>query len=404
MRILHTADWHVGRTLARKSRLDEMRGVLAEVVDIAVREEVEVVVLAGDVYEHQAPSAEAEQVVFDALLGLERAGIAVVIVAGNHDHPGRWRALTPLLRRLSVNVVSHPVRPRDGGVVELKGRGGERLQVACLPWIYERRLTGSAELMGMAGEVFQSYAEGVAGLLRGLCGDLDPDACTVLASHLYVSGATVGKVGDRTERGLTIGELYAVPPQALPLVQYAALGHVHRPQQIPGPVPARYSGSLVPLDFGEAGQEKGVVIADLSPGLPARVRVVPITRGRRLMDLTGSMEELEAARDRASDAFLRVTLTCDGPAVGLGDRVRELLPNTLEVKLDYPRVETGGGASVSGLSPREQFARYLGAKHGTDPDPEYLDLFEALVAQVGFGEELEEDLLASVAAKEEEDA
>lgn len=403
MRILHTADWHVGRTLARKSRLDEMREVLAELVDIAVREDVEAVVLAGDVYEHQAPSAEAEQVVFDALLALERAGMAVVIVAGNHDHPGRWRALAPLLRRLSVTVVSHPVRPREGGVVELKGRSGERLQVACLPWIYERRLTGSAELMGLEGEVFQSYAEGMARLLRGLCKDLDPDACTVLASHLYVSGATVGKVGDRTERGLTIGELYAVPPQALPMVQYAALGHVHRPQSIAGPIPARYAGSLVPLDFGEAGQEKGVVLADLTPGLPARVRVVPLTRGRRLMDLAGTMEELEAVRDRAGDAFLRVTLTCDGPAVGLGDRVRELLPNTLEVKLDYPRAETGGGTSVSGLGPREQFARYLSAKHGTDPDPEYLDLFEALVAQVGSEGELEDDLLASVVSDEEDD-
>jgi len=392
----------VGRTLARKSRLDEMRGVLAELVEIAIREEVEVVILAGDVYEHQAPSAEAEQVVFDALLGLERAGIAVVIVAGNHDHPGRWRALTPLLRRLSVNVVSHPVRPGDGGVVEWKGRGGERLQVACLPWIYERRLTGSAELMGLEGEVFQSYAQGMAGLLRGLCRDLDPEACTVLASHLYLSGATVGRVGDRTERGLTIGELYAVPPQALPLVQYAALGHVHRPQQIAGPIPARYSGSLVALDFGEAGQEKGVVIADLTPGLPAQLRVVPITRGRPLMDLVGTMEELEAARDRAGDAFLRVTLTCNGPSVGLGDRVRELLPNTLEVRLDYPRVETAGGPPLTGMSPREQFARYLGARHGVAPDPEYLDLFESLVAQVGSEGDLEEDLLASVAAEEED--
>ena len=402
MRILHTADWHVGRTLARKSRLDEMRGVLAEVVEIAIREEVEVVVLAGDVYEHQAPSAEAEQVVFDALLGLERAGIGVVIVAGNHDHPGRWRALTPLLRRLAVHVVSHPVRPSDGGVVELKGRAGERLQVACLPWIYERRLTGSAELMGLEGEVYQSYAEGMSALLRGLCRELDPDACTVLASHLYVAGATVGKDGDRTERGLTIGDLYAVPPQALPLVQYVALGHVHRPQEIRGPVPARYAGSLVCLDFGEAGQDKGVVIADLTPGLPAQVRVVPITRGRRLMDLSGTLDELASARDRAGDAFLRVTLTCDGPTVGLGDRVREILPNTLEVRLDYPRKETSAGPPLAGLSPREQFGRYLMAKHGSDPDPAYLDLFESLVAEVGSGRELEDDLLASVAPGEDE--
>jgi exonuclease SbcD len=408
VRILHTADWHVGRNLARKPRLEETKAVLEEVLQIARDESVDAVIVAGDVYEHQAPSAEAEQIVFDTLLGFERERIPVVVVAGNHDHPGRWRALMPLLQRLSIHVVSHPVRPRDGGIVELTARDGGRLQVACLPWVPERKLTGSAELMGLQGEVFQTYAEGVAGLLRGLCKDLDPRACTVLAAHLFSSGAVVASAdGDRSERSLTIGELYAVAPQALPMVQYAALGHVHRPQEVPmASIPSRYAGSLMALDFGEVGQDKSVAIIDLEPGMPAQVRTIPITRGRRLLHLDGTMEELEALTDSVGNAFLRVNLRCAGPEVGLGNRIRELLPNALVVRLDYPRMEEErAGGTLRHLAPREQFARYFQGKHGTTADSAYLDLFETMIRESGLERDLDEpeELVGAVTGDETTD-
>lgn len=378
MKILHTSDWHVGKTLDRRSRLDECRGVLDELVEVAEHEAVDAVLVCGDIFEHQAPSAEAEAVVYDTLVALEDRHIPVLLFPGNHDHPHRWRAIEPLLGRLAVHVVPEVRRPDRGGIVRIPARDNStELQVAVLPWVFERRLVGARELMGLPGEAYQTYAEEMAALIGALCKPLDPSVCTAFAGHVFVSGSRPGEA----QRGLTIGQLYAVAPQALPEVQYAALGHVHRPQRVPGAArPAYYSGSPLQMDFGEVDQEKSVNVVELEPGQPADVRTVQLERGRRLRDLRGTLEELEAERDAVGDAFLRVTLVCGGPVPGLGDEVRELLPNALEVRLDYPREEQVSSAAIRGLTPREQFARYLSEKHEAEPAERELDLFEELLA------------------------
>src|SRR2546423_11185684 len=134
MRLLPTGDWHVGKTLARRSRIEEARDILAEVAEIASSEEVDVVVVAGDVFDQLSPSADAEAVVYDALLDFERRRIPVVLIAGNHDHAHRWRALEPLLNRFAVHVVPVPRRPEQGGIIELPSRdGASAVQLACLP-------------------------------------------------------------------------------------------------------------------------------------------------------------------------------------------------------------------------------------------------------------------------------
>ena len=380
MKILHTSDWHVGKTLARRSRLDEAREVLTEIVDIAEREAVDAVLVCGDVFDHIAPSAAAEKIVYDTLVEMERREIPVLLVPGNHDHARRWRALEPLLRRFMVRVVPEVRRPDAGGIVRIDARDNSaELQIAVLPWVFERQLFGARELMGLPGEAFQSYAEEMRLLIEKLCEPLDPSTCTAFAGHLFVSGARPGE----GQRQLTIGHLFAITPQALPEVQYAALGHVHRPQRVPGSLrPAYYSGSPLQLDFGEVEQQKSVNIVELKPGQPAEVRTEPITGGRRLRDVSGTYEEIDAQKDALGDAFLRVNLKCGGPFPGLGDQVRALLPNALEVRLDYPREETQTETRIRGLTPREQYAHYLREKQGADPDRDELDLFESLLMEV----------------------
>ena len=380
MKILHTSDWHVGKTLARRSRLEEAREVLTEIVDIAERASVDAVLVCGDVFDHIAPSAAAEKIVYDTLVEFECREIPVLLVPGNHDHARRWKALEPLLRRFMVRVVPEVRRPDAGGIVRIEARDkSTELQVAVLPWVFERQLFGARELMGLPGEAFQSYAEEMKLLVEKLCEPLDPSTCTAFAGHLFVSGSKPGE----GQRGLTIGQLYAITPQALPEVQYAALGHVHRPQRVPGSSRrAYYSGSPLQLDFGEAEQKKSVNIVELRPGEPAEVRTVSIAGGRRLRDVSGTFEEIDAQREALGDAFLRVNLKCGGPLPGLGDQVRALLPNAIEVRLDYPREETQRPITIRGLTPREQYAHYLREKQGTEPDQDELDLFESLLMEV----------------------
>ena len=233
--------------------------------------------------------------------------------------------------------------------------------------------------MGLAEEEHQKYASEMTRLIERLCADLDPEKCNILAGHLFVDGSSPGG----SERSLTIGQLYAVTPNALPDVQYVALGHVHRPQKIGGTqIPARYAGSVLQLDFGEVGQQKSVTLVDLEPGKPAQVCEVPIEGGRKLRDIKCTVAELEELAEQVSDDYLRVTVVCDAPRPGLAEQVRDVLPHTLEVRLEYDREDDEEVDTVRGLTPREQFKRYLQESVGKAPEDNVLDLFDELYEEV----------------------
>jgi exonuclease SbcD len=382
MRILHTGDWHVGRTLHRRPRLDEVEAALREVTEIAAEEAVDLVLVCGDVFEHSAPSAEAERIVYDALLALRGTGARLVVVPGNHDNARRFAAVEKLLHVAGIDVVPGVRRPQEGGILEIPSRNGDTAaQVAALPWVPERVLFGAAEMMGLQEAPHQAYAERLAELVQALCAELDPAKATIFVGHLFVSGARLGG----GERELTIGQIYAVSPAALPTgVQYIALGHVHRPQDVPGAAtPARYAGSLLQLDFGEAEQDKSVTIVELEPGRPARTRERPLNAGRRLRDVRGTLDELRAIKSDPASEWLRVTLVCDGPAPGLADEVREALPGALEVRLEYEREDPERhAAELRRLKPRELFERYYANRHGKDPDEAVVKLFDELLEEV----------------------
>jgi exonuclease SbcD len=382
MKLLHTGDWHVGRTLHRRQRLDECADVLDEVTAIARNEDVDVVLVCGDIFEHFAPSAEAERIVYRTLLALRATGAEVIVVPGNHDYAKRFGAVEELFAAAGVSVVPEVRRPAEGGIVKLTGRGGTRVEIACLPWIGERLLYSAADLMREQEEPFKEYAEELPRLISALCEPLDPTAVTVLAGHMFVSGAQLGG----GERELTIGQIFAVNPAALPTtVQYIALGHVHRPQDVPGAAtPARYAGSLLQLDFGEQQQAKSVTIVEAEPGRPPRIREVGLVKGRRLLEIRGTLDDLTAQREAVEDMWLKVELVCDGPQPGLADQVREILPNALEVRLEYPRQDAERRAGeLRRLTPRQLFARYYRERHGTDVDDQVVKLFDELLEEVG---------------------
>lgn len=385
MRLLHTADWHVGKAIRGRSRLDEHAAVLGELTGIAVDEGVDAVLVAGDVYEQRAAAPEADAIVFETLVRLSEAGIRVVVIPGNHDSALRFEALGKLLAPIGVMVVARVAPPDGGGVVELPARdGSEAALIACIPFVPERRFGDAAALFDATEAWYQSYAQGMGELLAAMARAFRPDRVNVALGHLFTDGAFVGG----GERELTIGMAYAVSPGRLPgTAQYVALGHVHKPQSVTGaPAPARYAGSLLQLDFGERDQTKSVSIVDASPGRPARVREVELASGRRLLDLHGTLDEVASRAADVGDAFLRVFVTTDGPVPGIADRIRDDLPNALDVHLVYERAEAEGraGAPVSSLAPRDQFLAYYRSQHGADPDERLLESFdEVLAAEAG---------------------
>ena len=268
MRLLHTSDWHVGKAIRGHSRADEHRAVLAEIASIAGEHEVDLVVVAGDLFETAAPSAEAEQIVYRALLDLAGTGAEVAVIAGNHDNARRLRAVTPLLELGRVHVVTQPRAADEGGVRTVPTASGGPLQLVALPFVSQRGIVRSEQLMEQAAyEHAQDYAERLQLLIHTLVDACDPEVPTVVAAHAFVRGGAPGG----GERLAHLVEEYAVAAQSFPAsVAYVALGHLHRPQKLPGGPAIHYCGSPLQLDFGEEDEAKQVNLVELAPGAPGR--------------------------------------------------------------------------------------------------------------------------------------
>ena len=382
MRLLHTADWHVGRTMRGRSRVAEFEAVLAELIDIARRERVEGMLVCGDIWDHHAPSAESDRLVFEALRECIGHGIQVVLIAGNHDNPRKLSALGLLSELLGVQTQWEVRRPNAGGVLTIEGR--EHIaRIAAVPFITEGRYVDAAAIMGLQEDWVSAYADGVAEILRAASATFDAGTVNILATHIFVDNARVASV-DGSERKLHIGQTYGVTAASLPASpQYIALGHVHEPQDIlDAPVPTAYSGSLLQLDFGERGQQKVVRIIDAEPGRPVTQTPIELTKGRPLAELRGTLDEVLAHADEHRDEHLRVRLDVERPEPGIAERVREALPNAVDVQLEYEALEEDASVEpLANLSAAELFTRYYQSQHGADPEPALVGLFEELLAE-----------------------
>ena len=376
MRFLHTGDWHVGKTLRGRSRADEHRAVLTEIAEIADDRDVDAVLVAGDLFDTAAPGPESEEIVYEALLRLSRQR-NVLVIAGNHDNPNRLSAVKPLLGLGSVIALPRVARPEEGGVLELEAASGERARVVLLPFVSQRGIVRAEALMSQDSDQHATkYAERLANVLAQLCADADSAAVNIVLAHAMVRGGTMGG-GERSAH--TVFQ-YSIPTPAFPAeFHYVALGHLHRAQELPGACPIHYSGSPLQLDFGETEDAKSVNIVEASAGRPANVEQIPLSAGRRLRRVSGSMIELAVLAESVVDEFLLVEVQ-ETSRPGLADEVRELLPNAVEVRV--PAAE-GVPAEVScrrGRAPQELFRDYL--EHVNAGNEQVETLFNELLDDV----------------------
>jgi exonuclease SbcD len=390
MRFLHTADWHVGKTVRGRSRADEHEAVLAEIVGIANDEAVDLVVVVGDVFDTAAPTPESERLVYRALLDLSAGGDRpVVVVAGNHDNPRRLGAVSPVFDLANVHLRTTVRPPADGGVLDLAvPRTGERARLALVPFLSQRHVVHADDLMNLdATETGGHYAERLARILGVLTEGFAADTVNIVLAHVMVSGGTMGG-GERNAH--TIFD-YWVSPAAFPVgAHYVALGHLHRPQLINGPCPLWYSGSPLAMDFGEEADEKSVNVVDAAPGTPAKVRSVALRAGRPFRTVRGTLAQLtERAEELAPPPgepvdwppYLRVFVR-EKARVGLADEVRALFPDAVEIKVEAPETAGDGPAAErrAGRSPRELFSAYL--EDRDVEDPRLVALFDELLEEV----------------------
>ncbi|KSU84787.1 Exodeoxyribonuclease I subunit D [Fictibacillus enclensis] len=279
MRLLHTADWHLGRTLEGRSRLEEQQQFLDELVQIAEEERVDAIIMAGDVFDTVNPPAAAEQMFYDGMARLsDRGRRPVIAIAGNHDHPDRLAASSPLSGNLGITLVGLPTTQLYSYGIE---RTQEKLNICALPYPSESRLKEVLSDTGEELHLRNQYDNWVGQYFNRMTEWFDPQAVNIAMSHLYVAGSNESD----SERPVHIGGAYTVAAETLPQkAQYVALGHLHRPQNVKrAKTAARYSGSPLSYSFSEAGHTKSVTIVDLAPGKEASIREIPLTCGHPLM-------------------------------------------------------------------------------------------------------------------------
>jgi exonuclease SbcD len=373
VKILHTSDWHVGKTLRGTSRLDEHREVLDEIAGIAAAEAVDVVLVTGDLFETAAPAPDAQRVVWDALLALRATGAHVIAIGGNHDNQFTFDAMAPVFGAAGITMLGHATRPERGGVVTIEA-SDDTATVVLLPFVSQRFAIRAEQMLELdAAQTSGLYAERMRRLIAALSEPFRPDTVNIVAAHCFVRGGVLGG-GERDAQ--TIFD-YGIEALHFPAnANYVALGHLHRTQRMAAPAPAWYAGSPIQVDFGEEADTKHVLLVEAEPGVPAQVESRALTTPWRLRTVRGTVDELRAAAETVGDAWLRVVVR-EPTRAGLADDVRAILPRAVDIRVEH-EVETMDAERTvrRGRTPRELFVEYL-AEAGIE-DNRVVHLFEQL--------------------------
>jgi exonuclease SbcD len=361
VKVLHTSDWHIGRTFHGADLLAEQEAVLGHLADLVTGEAVDVVVVAGDIYDRAVPSAEAVRVATAALARLREAGAQLVITPGNHDSGPRLGAFAEFAAAGGLHV-----RATIAGLAEPVLLADEHGEVAFygLPYLEpepSRHALGVPEARGHTGVLTEA--------MRRVREDLAtrPGMRAVVLAHAFVTGGNASE----SERTIAVGGVEQVPGSVFDGVDYVALGHLHGPQTLAEHL--RYSGSPLAYSFSEARQRKSVWLVDLDAAGLAEVRRHELPVPRPLATLRGELAELLSSpeHDEWVGHFLSVTLTDRVRPVDAMRKLRDRFPYA--VHLDWQPAGGLAGAelkyaeAVRGRSDIEIARNFLDDCRGAPP-------------------------------------
>ncbi|MGV7117624.1 exonuclease SbcCD subunit D [Paenibacillus kyungheensis] len=388
MRILHTADWHFGRTLEGRSRLEEQIAFVDELVQIADDQQADLILMAGDVYDSVNPPAAAEQLFYEAAARLTANGRPLAVIAGNHDQPDRIASATPLVKGRGIYLLGTPAA---SALTIPVPRTLETAIIAALPYPSEARLNELLTVENDEDLIRRAYSERVGMLMRQLATDFRSDTVNLAMSHIYA----LGGVESDSERPIQVGGAYTVDPSALYTgAQYTALGHLHRAQAVKGEGIIRYSGSPLAYSFSEAGQAKSVTMLDIAPGGVPQIEEIFLTCGRPLVrwkakgGLTEVYQWLEEGRDRNAFIDLEISLL---EALSMSDiqSIRKAYSGIVNIRPVYPETEAQQSFAERAQLPVHELFRkfYERQTGGATPEDRLVELFLELIDEDEVGEE-----------------
>jgi DNA repair protein SbcD/Mre11 len=406
LRLLHTADWHLGHALHGVERLPEHEAFVAWLLETLERERVDALVVAGDVFDAANPPSDAQGLWYRFLAQAWRRlpSLQVIVIGGNHDSAARLDAPDPLLRALGRLHVVGGVPRRDGApeldrlAIPLEdARGNVAAWVAAVPFLRAADL-GAGATEDAAGSTRRFYDAALAAVRARR----EPGQALLATGHLYTVG---GKLSELSERKLAVGNQSAIPADVFPDdLAYVALGHLHLAQPVGGRESVRYAGSPLPLSFAERDYRHGVVLVELDGAAPAAIRTLPVPRALSLLSIPEGPEPapldeiLRAiaalpARGEGSDGarpLLEVKVRLDGPEPALRARLDTAMHGKEARLVRIATALTGTGRALgdgerralADLSPEEVFRRKYEREHAGDVPDELLAAFHELLAAV----------------------
>ena len=383
MRLLHTSDWHLGQHFFGQTRQAEHTALIAWLLEQIEAHAVDAVLIAGDIFDTGAPPSYAREL-YNQLLGrLCGAGVALLVLGGNHDSVSVLGEHHALLAHLNTHVVAAVGDGAEHHVLTLPQRsaaGAPGCIVCALPFIRARDVVQSAadqsaqdKQLALQSAIQATYARSFAAAQARQAGHL---ATTGVRLPIVATGhlTTVGASSNDSVREIYVGALEAFPTNAFPPADYIALGHIHQPQKVGGFEHIRYSGSPIPLGFDEARQTKQVLLVDLDADGLQKIEALPVPRFQTLASVSGTLGTLPAALQAAAaggspdqPVWLEVVLQQDDYLADLAARVdalTEALPvHVLRLRRERgtatPQLAAERGESLEELNPHDVFARRL---------------------------------------------
>ena len=338
MKVLHTSDWHIGRALYGRKRYEELEAFLNWLAGLIENENIDVLLVAGDVFDNSTPSNHAQELYYRFLWRMAASSHRhVVVTAGNHDSPSFLDAPKELLTFLNVHVVGCASDSPADEVIVLSGPDTEPQLIVCaIPYLRDRDIR-TAEAGESVEDKERKIMEGIRNHYRLVCDAAEEKRAMlkkpvpiVAMGHLFAAGGQTTD-GDGV-RELYIGSLAQVRTDVFPeSIDYLALGHLHIPQRVGGSDFIRYSGSPLPIGFGEAEQEKSVVLVDFL-GNATKITNISVPRFQELKTLRGDWQtiaqEIDKLKSRGSKSWLEIVYEGDEIAGRLREQLDEAIAGT----------------------------------------------------------------------------
>ncbi|MBR6788405.1 MAG: exonuclease subunit SbcD [Clostridia bacterium] len=361
MKFLHLADLHIGKRLEGRYRLDEQREVLKEITDIAKRENVDLTLIAGDVFDVTSPTAEAKRIFYRFALDLASV-CPVIAISGNHDGPAELSSPKDLAEIADIRLIGKSERI----TLDL----GEKVNISALPY------PDDASLREYEGE----YVDKVKSYISDSVTNFVDGETNILLAHLFMTGGSEGSDEN------TLGPARMLPKTVLPEATYVALGHVHKPMTASKSKRAYYAGSPMAYHFDDEG-EKSVIIGNAQKGKLLDLHRVPLTVGRRLVTVSvTTFDECVKALSENEGNLVKIKYHSREP-LSMSE-IKTLKAHECFVKLEVITAEKESDEKIESVKPRtdtELFEAYYEKTYAEKPTDEIVSLFADILSEAKEG-------------------